>query len=115
MTSTTSVHEALLELGLEDLIPLPEILDTPEVRRVTTSDQAVQAVSRALVDLLRTGRIQVWSGHWDDDPMPVDVGVAEALVLDARRYSFSAEESGLERVYIVNVENLRAPEQPAAR
>ncbi|MFF1531068.1 hypothetical protein [Cellulomonas sp. NPDC058312] len=28
----TPLHAALLELGLEDWIPLPEMLDAPEVR-----------------------------------------------------------------------------------
>lgn len=31
-TDVTPLHAALLELGLEDWIPLPEMLDAPEVR-----------------------------------------------------------------------------------
>lgn len=105
MTELTPLQEALLELGLEDWIPLPETIATPEVRDLINSDQATEMVSLALVDLLGRGRIQVWSGHWPDEPKPVSSQLAEPMLLDNNRYSFEAEASGLERVYYVNVEN----------
>ena len=108
MKETTPLHEALLELGLEDWIPLPEIFTTPEVHNLIDSDRAIEAVSLALVDLLRQSRIQVWTGHWPDEPTPVSLELGESMLLDARRYSFDAETSGLERVYYASVDNFRA-------
>jgi hypothetical protein len=108
MTDLTPLQEALLGLGLEDWIPLPEIRATSEVRDLTEDEQGIDEVSRALVDLLRYGRIQVWSGRWPDEPRLVSADLAEAMLRDERRYSFDAEASGLERVYFVNVENFRA-------
>ncbi|CAN5251010.1 hypothetical protein BH11ACT1_BH11ACT1_06920 [soil metagenome] len=105
MTRTTPLYEALLELGLEDWIPLPEIVATPEVRSVVDCDRATEMVSLALVDLLRQGRIQVWAGRWPDEPTLVSDDLAEAMLLDGRRYAFDTEASGDERVYFVNVEN----------
>lgn len=108
MTDLTPLHEALLELGLEDRIPLPEILETPEVRPLVVGGAAADLVSRALVDLLEKGRIQVWFGHWSETPSPAPRALAEELLLDKHRYSFGAEETGLDRVYFVNVANYRA-------
>ena len=105
MTRTTPLYEALLELGLEDWIPLSEVVATPEVRSVVDSDRATEMVSLALVDLLRQGRIQVWAGRWPDEPTLVSDDLAEAMLLDGRRYAFDAVASGDERVYFVNVEN----------
>jgi hypothetical protein len=104
----TPLHEALLELGLEDLIPLPEIRATPEVRNLGKDYQHFDKISTALADLLRAGRIQVWAGRWPDEPTLVSNDVAETILRDERRYSFDAEADGLERVYITNVENIRA-------
>lgn len=108
MTDLTPLQEALLDLGLEDWIPLPEILDTPEVRPLVEDGTAVGLVCRALVDLLAQDRIQVWFGQWSADPSPAPREVAEKLLLDERRYSFGAEDAGLDRVYFVNVANFRA-------
>jgi len=109
MTSTP-LHEALLELGLEDWFPLAEILATPEVGSIIDSERAIETVSLALVDLLRQGRIQVWAGRWPDEPARVSGDAAESMLLDARRYSFDSEPSGHERVFFVNVVNFAAPE-----
>ena len=108
MTDLTPLHEALLELGLEDWIPLPEVFEAPEVRPLIEGKAAIDVVSRALVDLLVRGRIQVWFGRWSEEPSPASRELAEELLLDDRRYSFSADEIGLDRVYFVNVANFRA-------
>jgi hypothetical protein len=108
LTELTPLHEALLELGLEDWIPLPEIFRTPEVRDLIDKDQATEMVSRALVDLLKLGLIQIWAGQWSDEPRPIGPEMAEPMLLDERRYSFDSEAGGLERVFFVNVDNFRA-------
>ena len=108
MTDLTPLHKALLELGLEDWIPLPEILETPEVRPLVAGRGAIDLVSRALVELLARDQIQVWFGQWSEDPRLAPRALAEELLLDERRYSFAGEEAGLDRVYFVNVANFRA-------
>jgi hypothetical protein len=62
MTSLMPLRNALLELGLEDLIPLPEILTTPEVNELNAEYRQRQKVSAALIELLREMKIQVWEG-----------------------------------------------------
>jgi hypothetical protein len=78
------------------------------VRPIVEEGKAVSLVSRALVDLLARDRIQVWFGQWSADPRPASRELAEELLLDERRYSFGAEDAGLDRVYFVNVANFRA-------
>ncbi|MBT0995416.1 hypothetical protein KIN34_14090 [Cellulomonas sp. DKR-3] len=107
VTDLTPLHDALLELGLEDWIPLPEILDTPEVRPLVEGEAAIHRVSSALVDLLAQDLIQVWFGKWSDEPSPAPRTLAEELLLDERRYSVSAEDADLDRAYFVNVANFR--------
>jgi len=107
MTEMTRVQETLLELGLEDFIPLPEALSESEALSTMRGDRLVDEVARALVDLLRRDLIQVWSGHWQAEPTLVSREVAEAILLDKRRYSYDTEADGTERVYYVNVENYR--------
>lgn len=109
MTSLRPLRDALLELGLEDLIPLPEILATPEVRELGEEYHHTEKVSAALIELLREMRIQVWDGFWHEEPKRVSDELAEALLGDIRRYSFDVEAAdGLKRVYYVNVSNIRA-------
>lgn len=108
MRELTRIEQGLLELGLEDWIPLPQIEEMPEVRRVVEEGRAFEQVSTALVELLSLGRIQVWSGYWQDEPTRVDPGRATKLLRDRRRYSYDEEAAhDLERVYYVNVENVR--------
>lgn len=107
MTEMMQLQEALLELGLEDFIPLPEAIAAPEVLAAISSDRPVDAVARALVDLLRKDLVQVWTGHWRAEPTLASRKKAEVLLLDEQRYSFDAEVDGRERVYYVNVENYR--------
>ena len=55
MTTSNPLQEALLELGLEDLIPLPEALGDPEVHAATRGTPTVDQVAPALVELLHQG------------------------------------------------------------
>jgi hypothetical protein len=112
MTSLTPLRDALLELGLEDLIPLPEILATPEVNELSAEYRHIQKVSEALIELLREMRIQVWEGFWYEEPKHISGESAEAVLGDVRCYSFDAEAAdGLKHVYYVNVNNIRAEHQ----
>lgn len=106
MTSLTPLHQAILEVGLEDVIPLPELLGTPEVRAAVVGEPTVEEVGDALVDLLRLGRVSVWCGHWPEEPRRTSGKEAEGLLLDSRRYTFDGETEGIERVYFVNAENI---------
>lgn len=106
MEDLSRIEVALLELGLEDLIPLPEAVADIETLG-THPGVAVDAVSTALRRLLEVGRIQVWAGRWSDEAVVQGPGAANELLADRRRYSFAEEEAfGLDRVYYVNVDNL---------
>jgi hypothetical protein len=52
-TASSRLDDALLELGLEDLIPLPEILGTREVRDAFDGEPVTEQVASALTGLLR--------------------------------------------------------------
>lgn len=108
MSELSALQRVLLELGLEDLIPLPEIPTTWEVCDLAEAERHIDKISSALIDLLRAGRIQVWSGHWSDEPEVLNNEAAEAALRDERRYSFAAEQDGLQRVYFSNVDNIRS-------
>jgi hypothetical protein len=108
MIELTALHTALLDLGLEDWIPLPEAVEAVRFEGLVGADGSVSKISHALVDLHREELIQVWSGPWDaEQPSPVSPDVAESMLLDHSRYSFASESEGLERVFYVNVENFR--------
>jgi hypothetical protein len=112
MTNLTPLRHALLELGLEDLIPLPEILAAPEVNELNAEYRQKQKILAALIELSREMKIQVWEGFWYEDPKPISGEPAEAVLGDMRRYSLDAEAAdGLKRVYYVNVINIRAEHQ----
>jgi hypothetical protein len=108
MTDLTPLRDALLELGLEDLIPLPQILTTLEVRELGEIYQHSEKISAALIELSREGRIQVWAGFWDEEPAHITGELAETSLGDARSYSYDAESDGRKRVYFANVDNIRA-------
>lgn len=108
MSELRPLHTALLELGLEDWISLPEAVDSMRFEGLLVADESIDKISRALVDLLREDRIQVWSGPWEAvQPSLVAVADAEAILNDPRRYSLDAEADGLDRVFYSNVDNFR--------
>jgi hypothetical protein len=109
MSNPTTLREALLDLGLEDLIALPEISTAEEVRAVL-GPLAVADLAAALVGLLRDGRIQVWSGHWSQEPRIEDSVTAEKLLRTEDQYRFNSPADQQLRVYYVNVDNLRVGE-----
>jgi hypothetical protein len=107
VTHETRLHDVLLDLGLEDFIPLPEAVADPEVLRAIGSEPPVAAVACALVDLARKGLVQLWAGRWPNETTRVDPKTAEALLRDERSYSFDGDPDGCGRVYYVNVDNYR--------
>jgi len=103
-----AVKEAVLELGLEDWIPLPEAVASVELR-ATHPDRATWLVlAEALEALLVDERIRLYRGRWDDDD-PRELSEVEAVeVLHQKRwYSFHIDDPEEERVSFVNVENIR--------
>ena len=103
------LRREILELGLEDDIPLWELAgDCRAAGLIDDGPAGVDALARALAELARKGEIRVLVGAWNDpEPRHVEPDEAERLLVDRRRYS-SAEEiaHGLERVYYVNPDNV---------
>ena len=105
----TALRQTVLDLGLEDQIPLWEAMDT--CRRnglVVQGAVGAHELGNLLLALAREGKIRILVGHWEDpNPRFVDVDEAAQLLADDRRYT-SAEEIAhdLQRVYYVNVDNI---------
>jgi hypothetical protein len=109
VSTLSPLHAGLLDLGLEDWIPLPEAVEAMTVEGLTDAADGVEAISSALRDLLASGQIQVWAGPWQaDEPSPVLDDRAEAMLRDHDNYSYNQDTSARERVYYVNVRNFRA-------
>jgi hypothetical protein len=103
------LERALLDLGLEDLIPLPEAVDAVEVRDAMGGDPSWLLVAQALRALLVAGKVRVYRGRWDDDePVALDDHDALALLEHRGWYSWKDEDGQYtqERVSYVNVDNL---------
>jgi hypothetical protein len=89
---------------------LPEISATVGVRRLVAPESAVQEVSAALASLLKEGLIQLWAGHWSEEPEVLDPAAARELLAVEEQYEFNSSADLVRRVYYVNVENLRVNE-----
>jgi hypothetical protein len=104
-----ALRRAILDLGLEDRIPLWEITDTCRaVGVIADGPTGVESLVGALLALARKDEIRILVGRWDDpEPQYADRDEVETLLADARRYS-SADETAhdLERVYYVSVDNI---------
>jgi hypothetical protein len=106
MNELTPIEQAVLDLGLEDLIALPEVAGDEEILPLRDAGD-VDDICAALVNLLRLDRIQVWSGHWTREPEVVDQAKAEVLLQVKGYYDWGSPESDELRVFYVNTENLR--------
>lgn len=104
-----ALRREVLDLGLEDDIPLWEIADTCRAAGlIADGPVGVEVLAEVLLDLVRKDEIRILVGRWDDPELRyADREEAENVLADARRYS-SAEEiaNELERVYYVNVDNI---------
>lgn len=104
------VRETVLELGLEDWIPLPQLVDWPEDRPAMTASSA-SVLREVLLDLLDEGAIAIYRGPWDQEPDRVDDAEARELQKDDRWYSYDVDDPDEERLFFVNVDNVVEPEQ----
>lgn len=106
--SDESLRREILELGLEDDIPLWELADVCRAAGlIDDRPTGVDALARVLVGLVRQGEIHVLVGAWSDpEPRQAVLDQAERLLADQRHYSSAQEVAhGLERVYFVNADN----------
>jgi len=109
--STEQIKRCVLEEGLEDLIPLPEIVQTVRTCELAPDDSVVRVVADALSALLRDGKIQIWSGHWSEEPEFVPRPQADELLAISDQYQFNSPSDLERRVYFVNVDNLRVNDE----
>lgn len=100
------VRAELLELGLEDWIPIPEALANPEIRAAANGADVTAAVRRALVDLAESGEVVLYRGKWDADPDAVPREEGIALLADPVWFSFHTADPDEQRLYFVNAENI---------
>ena len=101
------LQNALLDLGLEDWIPLPEAVAAPEIRAAMDATDPVEEVATALAELVRDGRATLYRGRWDSEPHELDTNEALRLLPDRRWYSVHTDDPDEERLSYVNVLNIR--------
>jgi hypothetical protein len=109
VTDDSALRQEILDLGLEDDIPLWEIADKCRAAGlIADGTEGVGVLATALLDLARTDEIRILVGRWNDpEPRYVNGDEAGALLADARRYASEEERAhDLERVYYVNVDNI---------
>ncbi len=107
MGNSNTIISILLDLGLEDLILLPEATAAPELREVAGGQDLVSVISSALGELVREDRIRLFRGRWNGEPQPVPVEEGLKLLQDSVWYRFRTDEPNEERMYFINVNNLR--------
>ena len=110
--SAEQIKNCVLQEGLEDLIPLPEIVQTVQARELVRDEHVVSEVAEVLMSLLHDGRIQIWSGHWSEEATFVPRPVADDLLANPEQYEFTSPSHLERRVYFVNVDNLRIDRVP---
>jgi hypothetical protein len=102
------LRTVILELGLEDQIQLPHATQTAE--QLVGTAEAVARLREVLESLLREGRIRLYRGRWDDaDSIELQTEDALSLLGDSDWYTFRLDKPDEERLYLVNVNNLRNP------
>ena len=83
-----------------------------ELREAVGADRdAWVALSDALKDLVTEGRVRLYRGRWDDeDPRELSEGEALNVLGQEYWYAFHTDDLEAERVWFVNVLNIRDPE-----
>lgn len=104
-----ALRQAVLDLGLEDHIPLWEVASDCEAAGLLPRGRdGVETLAALLLELATEDKVRILTGHWDDpEPRYVSVDEAAGLLTDARYYSSDEEMAhDLTRVYYVNVDNI---------
>lgn len=104
--SADELKRVLLDLGMEDLIPIPEAAADPAVLAAIDGDDTEAALRTVLGTLIASGQLVAYKGRWDDDPDPVERSTAVTLLDDTRWYRFRIDDPDEERLYFINVDNL---------
>jgi len=102
------LRTAVLELGLEGQIQLPEV--TPTAAERVGAENAIVRLREVMEGLVRDGRIRVYRGQWNDDhPAVITPEEAQTLLADPKWYEFRTADQDEERLHYVNVDNLLDP------
>jgi len=102
--SSQPVRTALLDLGPEDWIPLPEAVADPEVVAEASGEDLAKAVANALSELVAEGKVFVYRGRWDsNDPEHVQSEHALQLLREPEWFNFHVEDPDEPRLYFANV------------
>ena len=105
---SAALLDALSDFGLEDWIPVPEAVASPEIRTTLASGETDpgSAVAQALADLVVAGTVRIYKGPTSSTTLS-PIATEEALKLLAeprwRRYGNDENE---ERLFFVNVANV---------
>ncbi len=93
MSDLPAVRATLLELGLEDWIPVPEAVEDVRSRG---SQQPEHDVKESLVVLGREGLVRFWRGPHDQEGEHVEVSadMAAALLQHPRWLRYNLSEAG---------------------
>ena len=106
MANERRLIQAILDIGLEDLIGLPELLFEHDVLAAAGTENAIDDISAALVELCEQGQVKVWVGTSYEDAVPIDLDVAIAVLRDRTRYFADALPVSGPRVFYANVANI---------
>lgn len=101
-----SLLAALSELGLEDWIPLPEAVSSPEIARAAGPDRddPGAAVSAALSQLVRDGEVRIYKGRALQS-RPTAVATEQALeLLSDPHWRRWGREQNEERLFFANAQ-----------
>jgi hypothetical protein len=108
-----SLESEILDLGLEDDIPLAELRSVPEVRAAAGTERPDDEIRDVLRKLLREGRIFVLAGQWNEEPNVVTRSAALTLIDDPASYDWHHDNPGKRRVYYVNRDNMKPEQRPS--
>ena len=98
----------LLDLGMEDWIPIPEATTDPAVLDSVGRNDLIATMASALIDLVELAKLCIYKGKWDEDPSPVPTQEAVELLKNPWWYTFHLDDPAEERVFFVNVDNIRS-------
>lgn len=82
-------------------------MSSPEVLAAAGGGDVDAAIREALVVLVRSGEIAIYRGPWNEESEPVDKSVALRLLDESMWYRFRIDDPHEERLYFVNVANIR--------